>query len=562
MTLSSLKYTAAALSLALALAGTAEAAKDAKLSIPPQEVAVRRISGDQYRNIIRDVFGPTIQFGGHFEPALKINGLAAAGSSSIGVSPAGMEQYDAMARAIAGQVTDEAHRGQMIPCVPAKTDAADDDCARRFLGDVGQLLYRRPLARETLDAHVNAAHVAAESVKDFYRGLSLSLSAMLSSPQFLFQDAELERDPDTKGGYRIDGYSKASELSFFLWNSGPDLALLTAAAKGELETSKGLKRQVERMMASPRLEAGVRAFFIDNFAFDEFGELTKDVVLFPKFSAQATNDAQEQTLKTIVQILLKDKGDYRDLFTTRKTFLTPELASIYRVPVPDAQVTGGADGWVPYEFPASDPRAGILTHISFVALHSPAGRGSPTLRGKAVREVILCQKVPPPPGNVAFNIVQDTSNPVFKTARERLTAHRENPVCAGCHRITDPMGLALENFDGAGEFRTTENGKVIDTSGDLDGIKFTDSAGLGQAIAANKATTSCLVNRLASYAVGRKPAAEETPWVNYLQQKFIDNGYRFPDLMRDIALSDSFYARAMPKAAEAPSTTTADATNK
>ena len=518
-----------------------------KVAITPEEAVVRRLTGEQYHAIIRDVFGPTVAFGGHFEPALKVNGLAAAGTSAIGVTPAGMEQYDAMARTIADQVVSEAYRAQMVPCQPASATRADDACARQFLGSVGRLLYRRPLKASSLDAHVAAAHTAAETTHDFYRGIGLSLGAMLSSPQFLFRDAEIEGDPDNRGGYRLDAYAKASDLSFFLWNAGPDLRLLAAAEKGELETQKGLERQVDRMMASPRLEAGVRAFFIDNFAFDEFADLTKDVVLFPKFSAQATADAQEQTLKTVVQLLLKDKGDYRDLFTTKKTFLTPELGAIYRVPLVDNRPTGTPDGWAPYEFAADDHRAGILTHMSFTALHSPAGRGSPTIRGKALREVILCQKVPPPPGNVQFNLVNDTSNPLYKTARDRLTAHRANPVCAGCHKITDPMGLALENFDGAGEYRTSENGKAIDTSGELDGIAFNDAEGLGKAVHDNPATTSCLVNRLASYALGRAPGAGEAPWVDYLQTAFAAAGYRLPELMREIAVSEAFYRRAPPK---------------
>jgi hypothetical protein len=536
------------------LGAPAFAAKETKVAIAPQEAVVRRLTGEQYHAIIRDVFGPTIAFGGHFEPGLKVNGLAAAGTSTIGVTPAGMEQYDAMARAIADQVVSADYREQMIPCTPAAAKKADDACARQFLGSVGRLLYRRPLPASSLASHVVAAHAAAEATHDFYQGVALSLAAMLSSPQFLFRDAEIEADPDNKGGHRLDAYSKASELSFFLWNAGPDLALLTAAEKGELETQKGLERQVDRMMASPRLEAGLRAFFMDNFAFDEFADLTKDVVLFPKFSAQATSDAQEQTLKTVVQLLLKEKGDYRDLFTTRKTFLTPELGAIYRVPLVDNRPTGTPDGWAPYEFAADDRRAGILTHMSFTALHSPAGRGSPTLRGKALREVILCQKVPPPPGNVQFNIVQDTNNPLYKTARDRLTAHRANPACAGCHKITDPMGLALENFDGAGEYRTAENGKAIDTSGELDGIAFADAEGLGKAVHDNPATASCLVNRLASYALGRAPGAGEAPWINYLQTAFAADGYRVPDLMREISVSEAFYQRALPRP---PATATA-----
>ncbi|MHB1204356.1 MAG: DUF1592 domain-containing protein [Rhodospirillaceae bacterium] len=512
------------------------------------EAAVRRIGADQYRNIIHDVFGASIELGGYFSPELRINGLGAVGAAKITVAASDMEQYDAMARIIAGQVTDEKHRGQMIPCRPAAPNAPDDACASRFLAKVGRLLYRRPLTALELGAHVAAAHAAAATMGDFYQGVSLSLAALLSSPQFLFREAIAE--PDPAGGARLNAYSKASQLSFFLWNAGPDLPLLDAAARGELATAKGLVRQVERMMASPRLEAGMRAFFTDNFGF-EGGAVTKDTVLFPKFSASVAASAEEQTLKTIVDLLLTQKGDYRDIFTTKKTYLTQELAAIYQVPLAGEAPNGAPDTWQPFEFEANDPRAGILTQVAFTAFHSPAGRGSPTLRGKALREIILCQTVPAPPGDVKFNLINDTSNPLYKTARKRLTAHRSNPVCGGCHKIVDPIGLALEDFDGGGEYRTRENGEAIDTSGELDGVAFSDAAGLAKAVHDNPAAPACAVNRLASYALGRAPSASDKPWVTMLETGFAASGYRFIDLMRTIALSDALYRVTPPKAASA-----------
>ncbi len=220
------------------------------------------------------------------------------------------------------------------------------------------------------------------------------------------------------------------------------------------------------------------------------------------------------------------------MFTTKRTFLTPELAAIYRVPFASDVPNGSPDAWGPYEYPASDPRAGILSQVSFTALHSPPGRGSATIRGKALREIVLCQKVPSPPANVNFKIVLDTSNPVYKTARERLTAHRSNPVCAGCHKFVDPIGLSLENFDGIGAYRTRENDVLIDTSGELGGNKFDGPEGPS----ATRCTTvrplrlPHLVNRLESYALGRQLTQQDQPAVQELQQSFAaPAGYRLPD---------------------------------
>jgi hypothetical protein len=192
-------------------------------------------------------------------------------------------------------------------------------------------------------------------------------------------------------------------------------------------------------------------------------------------------------------------------------------------------------------YPPGDPRAGILSEISFVGLHSHPGLASAVLRGKALREVILCQPVPDPPPNVSFKLVLDTHNPVYKTARERLTAHITNPVCAGCHRLMDPMGLAMENFDSDGSYRTQENGAPIDTSGDLNGQKFAGMPGLEQAVANDSASSACMVNRLAAYALGRAPTGDEVQWVSQLNKDFVADHYRVRPLLRQIATSDMLY---------------------
>lgn len=509
------------------------------------QVVTRRLTPEQYQAIIADVFGPTVKIGGRFDATMRVDGLLEVGASRISVSPTGMEQYDAIARSIAEQIMDPQNREVLLHCKPKSPAGTDEACARQFLGETGRLLFRRPLSRPELDLHVAAAGAAAAATKNFYTGLSLSLAGMLSAPQFLFRKEAVEPDPAHRGAYRLDSYAKAARMSFFLWNAGPDQLLLDAAEKGELNTPQGLHRQIERMLASPRLEAGMRAFFADMLHFDEFASLVKDTVIYPKFGSQVGEDAREQTLKTLVARLLTERSDYRDIFTTKKTFLTKSLAAVYKVPFTVDVPNGSPDGWRAYEFPGDDPRAGILMHVSFVALHSHPGRSSPTIRGKALREIMLCQKVPAPPADVKFDIVQDTSNPVYKTARDRLTAHGTNPVCAGCHKVIDPMGLALENFDGGGAFRTTENGVTIDTSGELDGIKFTNAAGLGKAVHDNPAVPSCLVDRMTAYALGRSPSGEEATWTNALKSGFAKDNYIVPELMRRIVSAPEFY-RAVP----------------
>lgn len=521
------------------LAGGALAAPKARLSEP--NAMGGRISPDQYVQIIADVFGPEINAGGRFEPGTRQNGLLAVGSSQVTISATGIEWFNMMADSISAQVVSERRRGLLFPCVPASQNAADEKCARQFFESAGRLLYRRPLSTPELDTYVRVASEGAGKLKNFYEGIQLSLANMLISPPFLFREEFSEPVPGRPGKYQLSSLSKASRLSFLLWNAGPDRQLLEAAEKGELATREGLERQVDRLLNSPRLENGVRAFFSDMLHFDELGNVAKDPQIYPKFSSRTVQDAREQTLKTIVDTLLTDNGDYRDLFTTRRTFLTRGLASVYGIPINNYSPIGAPDAWVMHEYAPNDPRSGILTHISFLALHSHPGRSSPTIRGKALREVLLCQKVPDPPGNVDFTVVQDTSNTEHRTARARLDAHATQPMCSGCHKITDPLGLALENFDSSGGFRRTENDVAIDTSGAIDGVKFQDASGLGAALGANPATSKCVVKRLYDYALGRPAAGAQVAFARELEGKFQESGYRFKSLLRAISLSDAFY---------------------
>ena len=355
------------------------------------------------------------------------------------------------------------------------------------------------------------------------------------SPEFLLR-IERTQESDDGDGRELDAWSKAARLSYFLTNSTPDHELLRAAGEGELDSNQGLQRQVDRLLASPRFEEAVRAFFQDMLQFDRFADLAKDPVVYPAFNSTVAADAQEQTLRTITDLLIQQRGDYRDLFTTRRAFLTRSLGIVYRMPVPTR------NGWETTVFPESSNRAGIQSQIAFLSLNSHPGRSSATLRGKAIREVFLCQEVPDPPANVNFAVVQDPSNASMPTARDRLEAHRTEPACAGCHKITDPLGLTLEHFDGLGGYRTKENGASIDASGSLDGTDFNSADGLASALRDHPETPRCLVEKMYRFAVGRDTEMEERPYMDYLIKTFESAGYRVPDLMRTIALSENFFA--------------------
>jgi hypothetical protein len=445
-----------------------------------------------------------------------------------------------MSRSIATQVTDKDHRATLISCAPSNPKSSDNACARTFLRDVGLQLYRRPLDPGELSTLVALADSTADRAKDFYAGLQASLASMLLSPEFLFRievgtaDSAQPADPAQPQVYRLDGYSKAARLSYFLWNTTPDEALLRAAAAGKLDTPKGYAAQVERMMSSPKLTNGVRAFFSDMLGLETFANLSKDNVIYPRFDSAMGQDAREELLRVITNELLTRHGDYRDLFTTRRDFLTRRLGLVYDVPVQNRY------GWTPYEFSADDHRDGILTRLGLLALYSHPGRSSATLRGKAVRELLLCQAIPPPPPNVNFALVQDTSNPQFRTARARIARHNEDSMCASCHKLTDPIGLALENYDSSGEFRMTENGAPIDASGVLNDRSFADAVGLGKALHDDPQTSACVVERAYDYATGHATARSDRPLLKDLAAAFAADGYLYTALLRRIVLSDPF----------------------
>ena len=519
----------------------AQATLVAEPASPGGPTTFRRLDESQYKRSIAQIFGADIKVPGRFEPPVRDEGLLAIGSSRVVVTPSGLEQYAIRAREISAEVLSEAKRNRFISC---KLDAAfDNTCTQQFLDKYGRQLFRRPLTVPERTAALTLSRNVTQTTGSFAKGLSAGLSSLLVSPSFVFRIEKAEPDPSSKGRLRLDSWSLASRISFLLWNAPPDAELLDAAASGALRTPEGLNRQVDRLMSSPMLEEGVRAFFSDMLGFDQFDGLSKDPAIFPIFNPRLRDDAKEQSLRTIVNHLLAREADYRDLFTTRQTFLSRSLGALYGV-----RVEGSAfGGWMPYTFPENSPHAGLLTFPGFLLLDpSHEGRSSPTIRGKTVREKFLCQPVPMPPANVNFSIVQDTANPLFKTARERLSAHNASPACAGCHRITDPIGLALENYDAVGKYRTKENGATIDASGKFDGKPYTNALELTKLLHDSPSVPSCVVQRTLEYSTGRQLAAGESAWLKELNDRFAADGYRYKALLRRVVTSPAFQAVSPP----------------
>lgn len=531
----------AGLTALLSITGCAERVAEPDGSASP--LRARLLTAEQYSNTIAQIFGDDVAASvvPPLPPLQRTDGLLASGAAFIGVTSDQIQQIQQAAALVAGRVVDENHRDFLIPCKPLSPNEADPACAGQFLRETARYLYRRPLPEAEVDDLIDIADRAAVETGDFYEGLALALESILISPDVLFIVDKAEPDPAIPDQLRLDAWSLASRLSFFLWNSPPDAALLDAAERGELHDEDGLARQVERMLASSRLDDGLRAFFDDMLAFDEFDSLAKDPMVYPMVTGATLGDAREQSLRTIIDHVADRELDYRDLFTTRRTFMSMNLGAVYGTPT--------TQGWVAYEFPEDGVRRGLLTHVSFLAAHSHSVRSSPTLRGQALRELLLCQEVPPPPPNVDFSLLEDAGD--VPTARERLEIHNTNPSCAGCHLITDPIGLSLENFDGAGRFRVTENGAELDLSGELDGAFYDDVQGLTAALRDHPKLPYCLVNRLYAYGTGGPVSLKyDRGILNYFEQRFAAQDHRVPALLREIALSEAFSTVRQPPPAD------------
>jgi hypothetical protein len=500
---------------------------------PPEAAApaptLKRLTTPQYTHAMRDLFGEGLVLPATLEPDQRIEGLYSVGAARTSISSYGVEKYESAAYSVAQQVlTDPARRDLWVGCTPA--DIVDDACAAEVLAPLGRRAWRRPLTTDELDTVVSLADEAAAALEDFDAGLEFGIAAILTSPHFLYR-VEVGDGADAPEGAYGD-HEMASRLSFFLWNTIPDEELLDAADAGELTADAGLAAQVDRMLADDRARDGVRALYTEMLHLDELDELNKDTLVFTYMRDTLGASAREETLLGVEALAFEDDGSYLDLFTARRTFLDRELAALYDVPAPSPD--GFGETWLPDD----SGRQGFFGQASFLALNAHAVSTSVTLRGIFVREVLLCQEIPEPPANANTSIPEvDADSP---TMRERIAVHLEVEECASCHRLTDPIGLGFENFDGLGRWRVTENGAQIDASGELDGVGFSDGVALGQTVAEHPRTPGCMTRTALQYATGELAEHIDTGLLDWHTLGFEGEGHRVLWLLRDVALSPAF----------------------
>ncbi len=507
----------------------------------PAPSTLRRLTVAQYRNSIADLLGAGVTINGTLEADTALSGFASIGAARVSLSATATEQFDTAAFDLAHQaLSNTTTRAALVGCAPAGT--TDSACATSFITAFGRRAWRRDLTSVEISQYATIATTAAGMLGDFWGGLEYGLAGLLDSPHFLYREELGTADPAVPARRIFSGYELASRLAFLVTNSTPDDTLLDAAKAGKLATTAGLGAEAQRLLASPRAHDAMSNFFSELFELSNLDSLPESPTFFPEVSATLGASMRGETLRVLDDIAFGSGVDYRTLFDTTTTYVNTELASLYGLPA----VTG--TDYVRVTLPASGPRAGFLGQASFLAMSSHADTGSPTRRGKFVREVLLCHAVPSAPPDVNTMFPVDAPGATQRTTRQKLEQHRmAGSSCAACHQVMDPVGLGLENFDGVGAYRTMEVGLPIDASGDLDGVAYTDARGLGAALKNHPDLGSCLTRDVLRYMMAHIETAGEEPVVDALATQLASNGYQFRSLLLGVVASASFRYAGVPQ---------------
>ena len=502
---------------------------------PGQGAVLRRLTHSQYNHTVRDLLGDQSSPADQFPPDDFINGFRDQYEAQ-NLSPLLAESYSTAAERLAANAFRSGDTHHLIPCKPSA------ECRARFVASFGQKAFRRPL--KTAEQQRYEALFARET--DFARGAQLVVEAMLQSPNFLFR-LDSATDPNLKP------YAAASQLSYSLWDSMPDDALLAAAARGELATPPGVERMARAMLQDPRAHEMLEEFVSEWLRIDRVLSATRDR-RFQQFTRE-TAVAMGKEAQLFIGDLVWNDRNFMTAYTADYGFMNAELASIYGVEAPAREFDKAP-------FPPGSERAGLLGQALFLTASSKPEDSSVTGRGLFIREQFLCQHVPPPPPGVDTNLPPSTeAHP--QTNRERMAAHTTEAVCASCHGLIDPIGWGFEKFDPIGARRETYRltfasglraegggrGRMnvvnlpLNTSGNVLGLKdanFSSPRELGAILAANRQCQECVVKQFFRYTAGRMETPADGPIVARALDDFRNSNFKFKELIVSLVLAREF----------------------
>ncbi len=423
---------------------------------------------------------------------------------------------------------------QHLPCTEQTRT-----CAQTFINQFGQRAYRRPLENNEVQGLLTLfdtlASINGNSFEDNIRSL---IEAMLQSPAFLYRWEIGRSAPTTAGRYiQLNQYEMASRLSYFIWRSMPDDALLTAAAAGQLTTESGIRAQVQRMLESDKAYASIAYFPEYWLHYAGLAEQQKNAVVYPEYTDDLKQAMLEASRRFSEQVLLKGDGLFSSLLLNSDAYINQSLAALYGV----SGVSGSQFQWVNL---SSVDRSGLLTRAAFLAATGASDGSLPPKRGVTLYKNMLCREVPPPPANIPNPEPASAGG----TTRERFEAHADNDCAASCHTLFDDMGFAFEHYGGIGDYRTTDNGQSVDSSGTLtaDGAtqSFSDANGISALLAQSVDAQSCFAENWMKYALDRNlDETLDSPSVTQSIDAFRASTGNVRMLIEEIAVSRSFRYR-------------------
>jgi len=500
------------------------------------EVALRRLSHSQYNRTVRDLLGERGLPANQFPPEDFVNGFKNQYVAQA-LSPLLEDAYSVAAEKLARAAFRNGDTHGLIPCKPS------DACRAEFIAGFGAKAFRRPLAATEIKRY----ETLFQKAPTFLAGAQLVVEAMLQSPNFLFRLEDTAR-PAWKP------YAAASRLSYALWDSTPDDALLAAAARGELDTQEGVARSAGRLLDDPKAREAIDEFTSQWLRFDRVLTATKERRAYPQFTPD-TAIAMTHEARRFVSDLVWNGRNFMELFTAPYAYPNGELARIYQIDPP-------AEDYERAPFPAASERAGLLGQALFLTLTAKPDDTSPTARGVFVREQFLCQHVADPPPGVNTNLPPVTqARPM--TNRERLSMHATDKACAGCHNLVDPIGYGLEKFDAIGQRRdklkltfgqvfgeakraaaVTSTVEVpLDTTGQVAGLPnsaFSSPKELGGVLAASPQCQECIVKQYFRYVAGRTETPADRPLIRRVLEDFKRSGFQFREMVISMVTAPEF----------------------
>lgn len=510
---------------------------DADAPVVPHAPAMMRLTAEQYRRSLTDVFGPEVlPVDAALPPDRNGEHFLSIGAANVSTSEREVELYAAAAIEVATRLWDARARfPETAGCAPT---SADDPCVRAVVAAVGRRLFRRPLSEDEIERHAGTAALAETmpEADELGRstalevGMRYALAGLLASPAFLYVSQRGEMDPEL-GVHRYTSLEMASRLAYFVWGSTPDEELLSLGETGELLDPEVIAVQVRRMLDDDRGRELVVRFFEESWRVHDLTELDKSPARFPEWSPSLASAAQQE-LRLSLRGLDRPGQSVLGIFGRRTTWVNAELGALYGVEVEGDEMR---------EVDLPEARAGLLTSVAVLAANAKPNRTSPTQRGIFLRWNALCLPVPPPAPGVMTELAEDGADPDDpRSVREQLERHRSDPVCAGCHTLFDPMGMTLESFDAIGRFRTEDRGFPVDTASTFEGNELSSARDLAAFLENDPRTARCIAQQLYTFASGHAPTRDERGAVDVVDRELVASGHEFRALVVAIATNVGF----------------------